>query len=692
MRIGVVLPAVVATIGLVAVAAAGSLALRTYGDFAAARTSGRAVQAFGTVLKAWERQQLERRAVGIGLSLAEPDLPAAVRAGAATDAAFAAAEESIASLVGNSAPRSTIAEARTRLAAARTRAFAELSKPLQERSALASSTMLRDFNRVQLAMNAPATAAESAAGRAEPAMAQVVMIARISAALREALGARSTLLSLHLSGKRLEPTQLVEATEYTGQIFALWERIGVAIEALGYPPALAAAVAEAERTLVGIGEPAYRSLLDQARSGTGPPAMSFAEFRPFTEPMLAQALTLRDAALREALRMSSERERAALVAMLLSLGAAAVAVTVMVASVVIVLFGVVRPLARVAATVGELADGNLDDVGGGQQRTDEIGLVARAIATLRERLLAARDMQAQLDRLAVEEAARLRQFADSAMEGLVIHRQGQVLDANQATSDLVGVPASDMRGAWLSELFPDLPRLAPDDEAQGRRTGETEIRAATGELIPVEVLTRSLLLGGQATQVTAIRDLTERRKAEQRIRHLAHHDGLTGLANRVLLSECLDRALDRAGRGESGLAVLYLDLDRFKPVNDTHGHAVGDLLLRAVAERLRGATRSNCEVVARIGGDEFVVVEQVGTAASAAALATRIVDVLSQPYRLRNLEIAISASVGVACYPAQGVTADELLQSADAALYRSKTAGPVREAVAGRSIHGPPEG
>jgi diguanylate cyclase (GGDEF)-like protein len=176
-------------------------------------------------------------------------------------------------------------------------------------------------------------------------------------------------------------------------------------------------------------------------------------------------------------------------------------------------------------------------------------------------------------------------------------------------------------------------------------------------------------------QLVAIVDVTEKRQAEARIAHMAHHDALTGLPNRVLFHERLEEALLRVHRYPEILAVLYLDLDQFKSVNDTLGHPVGDKLLVAVADRLRKCLR-DCDMVARFGGDEFAVL-QIGLAGphEAGDLGERIVTLLSEPYDIDGQQGVIGASVGIALAPADGETAEQLLRNADIALYQAKEDG-----------------
>ncbi len=171
------------------------------------------------------------------------------------------------------------------------------------------------------------------------------------------------------------------------------------------------------------------------------------------------------------------------------------------------------------------------------------------------------------------------------------------------------------------------------------------------------------------------RDVTEAYKAEARIAHMAHHDALTDLPNRVLFHERLEEALFCVRRDEEKLAVLYLDLDKFKTVNDTLGHAAGDKMLVAVGEPLRTYVR-DCDMAARFGGDEFAVL-QIGLAGphEAGALADRIVTLLSEPYDIEGQQVVIGASAGIALAPADGETSEQLLGNADIALYRAKEDG-----------------
>ena len=184
---------------------------------------------------------------------------------------------------------------------------------------------------------------------------------------------------------------------------------------------------------------------------------------------------------------------------------------------------------------------------------------------------------------------------------------------------------------------------------------------------------------GTITHYVAIKlNVTDRIQTQKRLIHMANHDVLTDLPNRSLFHERVENALERAKRQTSRLAVLFIDLDRFKPVNDAWGHRVGDLLLQAVAERLRQRVRS-ADTLGRLGGDEFVVLlSDLASAEDASQVAEDLRQALAQPFAIEGHELAISASIGIALYPEHGATVDELTSHADGVMYRAKEDGRIR--------------
>ena len=204
------------------------------------------------------------------------------------------------------------------------------------------------------------------------------------------------------------------------------------------------------------------------------------------------------------------------------------------------------------------------------------------------------------------------------------------------------------------------------------KQAEEELKQAN-ELLEIQVTQRTSELKSANEKLR--QDLEERKRVEQSIRHMAHHDALTGLPNRALFRDRLTHAMAQADRYHQILAVLFLDLDRFKAINDTLGHNVGDQLLKIAAERLRSCVR-DCDTVARLGGDEFtIIVDDIVEVRDAAVVAQKILDTLSQPFNLHEHEVFISVSIGLTLYPNDDENADNLLRNADSAMYRAKEYG-----------------
>lgn len=170
-------------------------------------------------------------------------------------------------------------------------------------------------------------------------------------------------------------------------------------------------------------------------------------------------------------------------------------------------------------------------------------------------------------------------------------------------------------------------------------------------------------------------EIQERKLAEQQIRYLAHHDALTGLPNRRLLEDRLEQAMELARRNGNQVAVQFIDLDQFKPVNDRLGHRIGDLLLQAVAQRLRSLLRA-VDTVARVGGDEFVVVlPELHSPGAADETAQKVLHALAAPYSIEEHELFVTPSIGISVYPRDGEDAETLICRADAAMYDAKQGG-----------------
>jgi diguanylate cyclase (GGDEF)-like protein/PAS domain S-box-containing protein len=268
-------------------------------------------------------------------------------------------------------------------------------------------------------------------------------------------------------------------------------------------------------------------------------------------------------------------------------------------------------------------------------------------------------------------ARKFRAIVESAPDALLgVDASGLIAVANEQAETLFGYAREELLGHPLEMLW-----------AKANGAGHTGLRK-DGSEFPAEVSVSPLDGDDQPLGIAIVRDVTERRRAEERIAHLAFHDGLTGLPNRSMLEGHLEMALGRARRGGQSVALLYIDLDEFKLVNDSLGHIAGDELLRQVARRL-GALKRESDLLARQGGDEFLLLvpdldcsDHAGSAPSAVArIAERIHWALRDPFVVEGLECRLGASVGVSIYPHDAGDAPGLLRHADAALYNGKALG-----------------
>ncbi|WP_323003476.1 EAL domain-containing protein [Denitromonas sp.] len=282
---------------------------------------------------------------------------------------------------------------------------------------------------------------------------------------------------------------------------------------------------------------------------------------------------------------------------------------------------------------------------------------------------------------------RLRQAAavfDSSTEGMMItDLSATIIEVNRAfveitgyeRDEVIGQPTRLLRsGQHPPSFYQTLWRSLIDT---GQWRGEVWNRRKNGEIYP-EWLTLSTVRdasGAPLFYAGVFSDITTVKQSAQQLEHLAHHDPLTDLPNRMLLNARLDHAIDHANRSGASLAVLFLDLDRFKNINDVYGHPFGDQLLRQVADRLRACVRLD-DTVARLGGDEFVVLlEEIKEPHSAVLVAEKIQLALNQPFAIELREQFVTASIGISIFPRDGTEAAELIRNADAAMYQVKEGG-----------------
>jgi diguanylate cyclase (GGDEF)-like protein/PAS domain S-box-containing protein len=278
-----------------------------------------------------------------------------------------------------------------------------------------------------------------------------------------------------------------------------------------------------------------------------------------------------------------------------------------------------------------------------------------------------------------EESVRLL-FAHNPIPMWVCDRETlRILAVNDAAINHYGYSRERFLAMTILDLHPAGELRYTGDNARTERPALGKpvwqhVRA-DGTHIHVSIFSRAMTYDGRPAKIAAAIDVTEREGAEARITHMAHHDGLTDLANRTLFRERLEEALARPRNAASGLALHCIDLDFFKDVNDTLGHPIGDELLRRVADRLRDCV-GEAHVVARLGGDEFAIIQETGAGSDAAArLAKRVIETLGAPYYIDGQEVIVAASIGIALAADDERDPDRLLKNADVALYRAKSDG-----------------
>ncbi|MFG6158102.1 diguanylate cyclase domain-containing protein [Halomonas sp. 1390] len=299
-------------------------------------------------------------------------------------------------------------------------------------------------------------------------------------------------------------------------------------------------------------------------------------------------------------------------------------------------------------------------------------------------------MRREAQRQARQEAYRHRQITDHLAEGLlVVDRQGEIEEANPEAERLLVWRREALLGEHARRVMPSLWEQC--DRFQGitasgepYRSDQVSFVRRDGAHLPVDVSAAPLRHQGDVSAIiVAFSDITERLQQERAIRHLAYHDTLTGLPNRRLLLERLELAMAACRRHRRSMALIFLDLDHFKAINDTHGHEAGDALLKEVAKRLLQVTRET-DVVSRQGGDEFVILlGELHAPEDAARVAQLLLARLGDPLTIGDATLPIGASIGAALYPEDGDSADTLMKAADAAMYRAKQAGRHRYCVSG---------
>jgi diguanylate cyclase (GGDEF)-like protein/PAS domain S-box-containing protein len=264
---------------------------------------------------------------------------------------------------------------------------------------------------------------------------------------------------------------------------------------------------------------------------------------------------------------------------------------------------------------------------------------------------------------------------------LVTSPEGIVKSCNEATQKLLGYQEAELLGKPLVSFIDDVHRNAFDLTSSALEARETVLRTASGQTIPVSMASSKITTQDPQFQgsIYVARNITERKRAERRIRYLARYDTLTKMPNRMQFQHLLQQAIARARRSQRSLALLYLDLDRFKEVNDTFGHAAGDRTLEILSERLT-KNLSKDTVIGRLAGDEFAMFiddlpMDVDNRASLGTLARTLLDEISRTFYVNQQEVYLTASVGIAICPYDAENVIDLIRNADAAMYHSKQNG-----------------
>ncbi|MHB8667898.1 MAG: putative bifunctional diguanylate cyclase/phosphodiesterase [Burkholderiales bacterium] len=317
----------------------------------------------------------------------------------------------------------------------------------------------------------------------------------------------------------------------------------------------------------------------------------------------------------------------------------------------------------------------------GEQRAIEVHLIPHFDD--RAQLLGAFVLITDITRYQLAERAirdseeRTRKFAAATSEGIFFHKNGVLTDVNEALLAVLGYAREEMIGRGVLEFVPPEWHLKMTDYMrEGREDAyEAEVLHKDGHRIAVELVGKTVFVNGEAQRLGALRDITARKHAEARIQYLAHHDMLTGLPNRAYLTERLTTILALARRHGTLVAIMFIDLDNFKLVNDSLGHHVGDSLLKQVALRIKEVLRE-ADMVSRLGGDEFLVIlADFAAPEDAAKVADKLLQVISAPIDLDGRMLVTNASIGISVFPRDGDNPDDLIRRADAAMYNAKDHG-----------------
>ncbi len=335
-----------------------------------------------------------------------------------------------------------------------------------------------------------------------------------------------------------------------------------------------------------------------------------------------------------------------------------------------------RSIRRIGDISRAITQGDLERSFDVHSNIGEINQLVENLEHMRKTLL--RDRQEIEDR-----EKRIQAIVENMAEGVVtIDDRGNVETFNQAAEQIFGYRADEVIGRNVSMLM-DIPLARQHDnyirnylqtgkgKVVGQGAREVIGRHKNGHTFPVELSVSELTIGGRRVFSGILRDITERAEQKALLEYQATHDPLTGLPNRMLCLDRLQQMLARSRRDGTPSALLLLDLNLFKEVNDNYGHDYGDALLKEVARRLKHATRDS-DTVARFGGDEFIVLLPGQDSDGATAVASNILEAIRKPIVVKGKKLVIGTSIGIAIYPQHGDNEHDLMRSADQAMYRAK--------------------
>jgi diguanylate cyclase (GGDEF)-like protein/PAS domain S-box-containing protein len=402
------------------------------------------------------------------------------------------------------------------------------------------------------------------------------------------------------------------------------------------------------------------------------------EFREFE----SKINELADQERAQAVALRSEARQAGTLALWILVISASAGAALAVAGAALIARSIVKPLSRVERTAIAVAGGDLQ-ARSPESGPDELARLSRSINSMTESLLDA-SKRRELEEALRESEALHRDLVETSQDLLWrCDTEGRFTFLNKAWEGTHGYPMEEMLGRPFTDFMtPEAARRDMEEFGRLMATGSvtgyetTHISRSGNEIHLVFNAIPLLESDGRqiGTQGTA-HDVTERKRAEETIRHMAYHDPLTDLPNRTLFTDRLNNGLANARRTGQMVAVLYLDLDRFKAVNDTVGHGLGDQLLQRVAERLLSLVRDG-DTVARAGGDEFtLLLPNLTKMEDVVDVATRITETFRKPWSVGGQEFRVTASTGIAVYPDDGDDADLLVKNADTAMYRAKDLG-----------------